>query len=63
MMPGMKVLKEWRALEQLICPFHLAAPFIVQKLTEEQRMGARKAAEEELLAQMEVLERVLEGGC
>ncbi|PWY95632.1 hypothetical protein BO94DRAFT_620035 [Aspergillus sclerotioniger CBS 115572] len=63
MMPGMKVLKEWRALEQLICPFHLAAPFIVQKMTEEQRMGARMGAEEELVAQMEVLDGLLGGRC
>ncbi|RAL00484.1 phosphotransferase family protein [Aspergillus ibericus CBS 121593] len=59
MMPGMEVLRQWRALEQLICPFHLAAPFIVQRMSEEQRAGARAAGEEELVAQMEALEKVL----
>ncbi|PYI03662.1 hypothetical protein BO78DRAFT_432001 [Aspergillus sclerotiicarbonarius CBS 121057] len=57
MMPGMEVLRQWRALEQLLCPFHLTAPFIVQRMTEEQRAGARKGAEEELVAQMEVLDK------
>ncbi|OJJ42009.1 hypothetical protein ASPZODRAFT_20876 [Penicilliopsis zonata CBS 506.65] len=56
-MVGIEVLFQWRALEQLICPFHLAAPFIIHRLTDEQREEARKKAESELIDQMEVLDK------
>ncbi|GKZ33425.1 hypothetical protein AbraIFM66950_003281 [Aspergillus brasiliensis] len=56
---GMQVLRQWRALEMLVCPFHLAAEFIVKRMSEEQRVEARGRGEEELAAQMEVLEQVM----
>ncbi|GKZ81713.1 hypothetical protein AnigIFM56816_006235 [Aspergillus niger] len=60
---GMKVLREWRALELLVCPFHLAAGFIVKRMSEEAREGAKRGGQGELVAKMGDLEEVMGGSC
>ncbi|KAI2915216.1 hypothetical protein CBS147320_10054 [Aspergillus niger] len=60
---GMKVLREWRALELLVCPFHLAAEFIVKRMGEEAREGAKRGGQGELVAKMGDLEEVMGGSC
>ncbi|KAL3261020.1 hypothetical protein ABHI18_004076 [Aspergillus niger] len=60
---GMKVLREWRALELLVCPFHLAAEFIVKRMSEEAREGAKRGGEGWLVAKMGDLEEVMGGSC
>ncbi|PYH75226.1 phosphotransferase family protein [Aspergillus vadensis CBS 113365] len=56
---GMGVLCRWRGLEQCVCPFHLAAEFIVGRMSEEAREGAREGAEGEVVERMGVLEGFL----
>ncbi|BCS04824.1 phosphotransferase family protein [Aspergillus luchuensis] len=56
---GMEVLCRWRGLELCMCPFHLAAEFIVKRMSEEARKGAREGAEGEVVERMEGLEGFL----
>ncbi|CAK96996.1 phosphotransferase enzyme family protein [Aspergillus niger] len=60
---GMKVLREWRALELLVCPFHLAAELIVKRMSEEAREGAKRGGQGELVAKMGDLEKVMGDSC
>ncbi|KAJ6017280.1 hypothetical protein N7451_000659 [Penicillium sp. IBT 35674x] len=57
--PGIEMLLHFRALESLICPFGLAVPFIIENMSDEQRVDARQKAESELIAQIEALDKAL----
>ena len=57
--PGIEMLLHFRALESLICPFHLAVPFRIQDMSDEQRTTARKVAESKLISQIEVVDKAL----
>lgn len=56
---GIGELCQWRGLEQCVCPFHLAAEFIVGRMSEEAREGAREGAEGEVVERMGALDGVL----
>ncbi|GAQ42480.1 phosphotransferase enzyme family protein [Aspergillus niger] len=56
---GIGVLCQWRGLEQCVCPFHLAAEFIVGRMSEGARAGAREGAEGEVVERIGGLEGLL----
>ncbi|RAK90139.1 phosphotransferase enzyme family protein [Aspergillus costaricaensis CBS 115574] len=56
---GMGVLCQWRGLEQCVCPFHLAAEFVVGRMSEGARAGAREGAEGEVVERIGGLEGLL----